>query len=422
MAQFPNLNRELTYRGKTHTSLVVSEGAAPAEELIVSRTNNQLEEHKPWIYEYGPEGNQTVVLPKGKIVEVVGNEYDNDTGFHKTAVKFATNASEKVLGVNFHNVYSRRRDGMHSHLTRPVVITRNYIELPLFEVEGGALSDAQTLANAMKYGAVVSAKGTANELKHGDHVVSDAYGNVRKYVKGTDAPEAIFGQVWTKEDSLPPAGFLQYYTDMINPQMEEYLKMISRMPSPGAPADGKSADAFPYGAPYTNRGWKPEFERLLMGAKMAGIPFLTDGFFRAQEVVDVPLSAGADGAKVLDANIEAVRVGEGTSFDVLNNRVTVNANTRTGTLFIKMKHPMDKTQLANVSVSINGVAVNANDFVIDIVNNIIVVYLPENETNAPVVHNTVRVHVPSVVDPVAGIPTGWDFKGSTGAVRILLQK
>lgn len=421
MAQFPNLNRELSFRGKTHTGLVVSEGAAPAEELIISRTNSVL----PWTYEYGPEGNQSVVLAKGKVVEVVGAEYDADTGFHKTGVKQATDGAQKVLGVNFHNVYARRRDGMHSHLTRPVVITRNYVELPLFELEGaGTLANAQTLANAMYFGAAVSSKDAnagADYLQHGDYVVSDAYGNVRKYVKGTHEPTAIFGQVWAKETELPPAGFLQYYTDLVNPEMEEYLKLISRMPSPGLPADG-SAAAFPYGAPYTIKGWKPEFEKLLMGAKMAGIPFLTDGFFRAQEIIDKPVAAGTAGTMTLSPEIEAVRVGDGATWDVTNNRVTVDPNTRTGVVFIKLKHKIDQTKLANVKVSINGVDVNANDLIVDIVNNTLVVYLPENDTANPVQHNTFRVYVPSVVDPIAGIPTGWDFKGSTGAVRILLQK
>ncbi|MEK1829076.1 hypothetical protein AAAC51_07955 [Priestia megaterium] len=62
MAQFPNLDRNLTHRGKTHTNLVISEGMAPAEEMIISRTNGA----KSFIYEYGPEGNQTVVLAKVK--------------------------------------------------------------------------------------------------------------------------------------------------------------------------------------------------------------------------------------------------------------------------------------------------------------------------------------------------------------------
>src|SRR5699024_10777979 len=103
----------------------------------------------------------------------------------------------------------------------------------------------------------------------------------RKYNKGVDAPEAIVGQVWTKETQLPPAGFLQYYSELVNPEMEDFLKMMSHAPSPGVPSQG--AGAYPYGAPYSNKGWKPEFEKMLGAKGLAGIPFLTDGFFRSQE-------------------------------------------------------------------------------------------------------------------------------------------
>ncbi|MFE4029176.1 hypothetical protein ACFX4N_23765 [Priestia sp. YIM B13551] len=417
MAQFPNLDRKLTQRGKSHTNLVISEGMAPAEEMIISRTNGA----ESFIYEYGPEGNQTVVLAKGKIVEVVGSEYDAETGFYKTAVRQAEDASETVTGVNHHNVYSRRRDGMVSTLTTPTVITRNYIEVPLFETTGATLADAQVLAEAMKFGAAVSETSVANAaLQAGDRVVSDRAGNFRKYVKGTDAPEAIVGQVWAKETELPPAGFLQYYSDLVNPEMEAYLKMISRNPSPGLPATGEGA--FPYGAPYTNKGWKPEFEKLLAGAKMAGIPFLTDGFFRAQEMRTFGVATGTAGSMTLDTNVEVVRTTEGTVFDVANNKVTVKAGVKNPALFIKLKHKIDTTKLANVEITLGGTKVNADDFNIDIQNNTIVVYPAINDTNADVNYAGLTVTVPLVVDPIAGIPTAWDHKGAVGAVRILLQK
>lgn len=421
MAQFPNVNGSYKAKGKSHTGLVVSEGMAPAEEMIISRTNGAA----PFIYEYGPEGNQTVVLAKGKIVEVVGSEYDSETGYYKTAVKQATDGSEKVTGVNHQNVYSRRRDGMVSTLTTPTVITRNYIEVPLFETEGTAdLTAAQVLAEAMKFGAAVSNKGGDNEAKTvllpGDRVVSDRSGNFRKYVKGEDSPEAIIGQVWAKETELPPAGFLQYYSDLVNPEMEQFLKLMSRTPSPGLPATGDGA--FPYGAPYTVKGWKPEFEKLLMGAKMAGIPFLTDGFFRAQEVRTFAASTGTAGSMTLSADIEAVRAGEGTTFDVANNKVVVNAGVKNAAVFVKLKHKIDVTKLANVAAQIDGKAVNANDMHVDVQNNTIVIYLPINDTKDPVEHTGLTFTVPMVVDPIAGIPTGWDHKGSVGAVRILLQK
>jgi hypothetical protein len=202
--------------------------------------------------------------------------------------------------------------------------------------------------------------------------------------------------------------------------MEQFLKLMSRTPSPGLPATGDGA--FPYGAPYTVKGWKPEFEKLLMGAKMAGIPFLTDGFFRAQEVRTFAASTGTAGSMTLSADIEAVRSGEGTTFDVANNKVVVNAGVKNAAVFVKLKHKIDVTKLANVAAQIDGKAVNANDMHVDVQNNTIVIYLPINDTKDPVEHTGLTFTVPMVVDPIAGIPTGWDHKGSVGAVRILLQK
>ena len=124
MALHPNSN-DMLYSGaigKTHTGLVVSEGAAPAEQFTVSKTNTA----KPFAYEYGPEGNQNVVIAKGKIVEAVGEERNPETGFMETAIKVAEPDSIKAIGVNHHNVYEQRRGRMEGN--RPTVLTRSYIE------------------------------------------------------------------------------------------------------------------------------------------------------------------------------------------------------------------------------------------------------------------------------------------------------
>lgn len=410
MALFPNVQAAYKFKGKTHTNLVVSEGMAPAEHFIISRTNTA----KPFIYEYGEEGNQTVVLAKGKIVEVVGSEYDHDTAHYKTAVKQATNGTTKAIGVNFHNVYARRRDGMHSTITKPTVITRNYIEVPLFETTGtDNLEASQALAEAMKFGAAVSeTKQATTKIEVGDYVVSDRSGNFRKYVKNTDAPEAIVGQVLAKETELPPAGFLQYYQELVNPEMEEYFKLISQnTPSPGAGKD--PLGAYPYGAPYTHKGWKPEFEKMLANARLTGIPFLTDGFFRAQETRTFDLKNKEE--------IEVIRPSD--AVEVLGDgKVKIKKGTRNAALFIKLKHKIDATRMDNVQVTIDSDKLNAQDIHVDVYKNTIVLYLPENLTDSDITKNAVSLTVPMVVDPIAGIPTEWDYKGSTGAVRILLQK
>lgn len=411
MAQFPNLSTEMTFRGKTHTNLVISEGMAPAEDMIISRTNDAT----TFVYEYGPEGNQTVVLAKGKIVDVVGEEYDSETGYKKTAVRQGKEASGKSIGVNLHNVYARRRDGMHSHLTKPTVITRNYIEVPLFETTDATLDNAQTLARAMKFGAAVSATGADEvKLQHGDKVVSDNDGNFRKYEEGTHSAADIVGTVWAKETNMPPAGFLQYYQEMVNPEMEAWINQMSRIPSPGIPAQG--AGAYPYGAPYQHKGWLPSYEEMLGNKQMTGIPFLTDGFFRSQETLEIEVNDSND-------NVEAVRTShkDEVIYEATAGSVTVKEGVKNAAMFIKLKNKLDITKLADVKVKLDDVLVSANDLHIDVRNNTIVVYL-EEPTAGDKTYNKVEIEAPSTVSAVAGLPTEWDYKGTVGAVRILLQK
>lgn len=408
MANFPNVNGGFTFKGKSHTNLVISEGAAPAEDLIISKDNTA----EAFTYEFGPEGNQTVVLAKGKIAEIAGAEYDRETGHYKTAIKQAGDASEKVGGVNFHNVYESRRGAMLGQNNKPTLITRNYIEVPLFETTGTEnLEAAQALAEAMKFGAAVSESSVADtKLEPGDHVVSDRSGNFRKYVKGTDAPEAIVGQAWVKETNLPPAGFLQYYNELVNPELEDFIKAMSHAPSPGFP--GQGAGAYPYGYPYQNQGWKPEFEKMLGNKGLAGIPFLTDGFFRSQKTETFDLEQ-AD-------YVEAVRTTEGAEIEGKN--VKIKASSRNGAVFVKLAQKIDATKLQNVTGKLGEEQLSANDVFVDVANNTVVVYLEDNETTEDVVKGELTLTVPMSVDPIAGLPTEWDYQGSTGAVRILLQK
>ena len=104
MALFPEMSTY--YKGRTHTSLVVSEGMAPAERYIPSAT-----EGVKFQYQFGPEGNQGVVIPKGKVVEIAGMDWDYETEKHVPALKIAdgsaANTAPRIIGVNHHNVYER---------------------------------------------------------------------------------------------------------------------------------------------------------------------------------------------------------------------------------------------------------------------------------------------------------------------------
>ena len=411
MALFPNVNSEYTFGGKTHTHLVVSEGAAPAEKFIVSKTNTAEE----FQYEYGPEGQQTVQLAKGKIVEAVGAEYDRETGRKVTAIRVASEGSDRAFGVNHHNVYKKRRDGLNGG--DATVITRSYIQVPLFEHAN--VATAEGFAKAMRYGAAYG--DTATAIQAGDFVKVGKDGNFVKLDPATDSPFQIVGQALAVERELPPAGFLQYYTGMVNPQLEEMLKAMSHAPSPGG--NGVDAGAYPYGYPYSNKGWKPEFEELLMGGKgwAKGIPFLTDGFFRAQELVSAKMT-DIYSAENNDGTVEAVRVAGDVT--ITGDNIVVGAEARNAAVFIKLHHPINKTKAQQVVVDyLDGNAtdaakkLSAEDIHIDYTNNMVVLYLEEGANL-----KNVTLSVESIVDPVAGIPTEWDYQGSVGAVRILLQR
>jgi hypothetical protein len=422
MALFPNVESEYTFGGKSHTNLVVSEGVSPSEKWIVSKDNAA----EPFVYEFGPEGNQTVVLAKGKIVELGAAEYDRVTGRQVSTIKQATADSRKAVGVLHHSVYEQRRDRFSgNNQPNPTILTRSYIEVPLFEHADAAT--AAGFAKAMKFGA---AYGTTGQLQPGDFVKVGQDGNFVKLdtTDSTgDSPFEIVGQVLAAEKELPPAGFLQYYMEMDIPELEAFLKAQGTIPSPGS--NGKDAGAYPYGVPYTTRGWKSDFEKLLNPTINKGIPFLTDGYFRAKTTVaDVRIADIFDATSNNDGHVEGVRVAgnvtltertvdAGLATEHVATDVAAAADSRNNALFIKLRHPIDKGEATPIVVKSGAATVSDKDVHVDYSQNMVVVYLEAGQTLTDL-----RIDAKLVVDPVAGIPTEWDHAGSVGAVRILLQR
>lgn len=389
MALIPNSDK-IFYDGnigKTHTGLVVSEGAAPAEQFTVSKDNKAT----PFIYEYGPEGNQTIVIAKGKIVEAEGEERNPETGFKETAIKVAGEDSIRAIGVNHHNVSEQRRGRMEGN--RPTVLTRSYIEVPLFE--HSSADTAASSAAAMHFGA---AYGTTDDLKSGDFVVVGKDGNFKKAPEELTDPRLIIGQVLNVTRDLPPAGLLQYYTGLQNEQLEDYIKGMSA-------TSGAENSIHPYGSPYTVGSWRKDFVTALGGGNLKGIPFLTDGYFSSLQQAKVTLD---------DAEVEAVRPGDGVEVDGVN--ITVGDVTES-MVVVKFKHDIAHRELDNVSAKFGGKEVSARDLHVDVANNSIVLYLDGNQEI-----NDLEISVPLVVNPTAGVPTEWDYQGSVGAARILLQR
>lgn len=400
MALFPNTseNNKGMYDGlvgKTHTNLVVSDGNAPAERVVVSKENKA----KPFIYEYGPEGNQTVLLAKGKILEAVGTEFDKERGHAYTSVRQAEEDSATVLGVNHHNVYEQRRDRMEGN--QPTIITRNFIEVPFFEADDAEVAAAT--AEAMRFGA---GYGQKDKIKPGAYVVTGKAGNFKLYEKGTHDISQIVGQVWAVNKELAPEGFLKYYTQLENTELEEYLKQIS------APPAGGKGD-YPYGAPYSNKSWKPKFEKdkFGLGTQDTGIPFLTDGFFSSLKRLSITLDQ--------TENVEAAVANEVGKVATKNFESSATPQ-ESAMLFVKLKHKINPRAIDNVKVTYTkdgSKTMSTKDVHIDLVNNTVVLYFDEKGT-----YEDVTIDIECQVNPTAGVPTEWDYQGSVGALRILLQK
>lgn len=419
MALFPGVQGNMYLQGKTHTGLVVSEGNAPAEKFIVSKG-----EKVKFNYFYGPDGNQNVVIAKGKVVEVAGMEYDYETSRNQPAVKQSAEGSIKVLGVNHHNLYERLRDRFSGN--QPTIITRQYIELPFFESGGGAdvekdMEIASGFADSMNFGAVYGS--SRDLLTHGDYVVVGANGNLRKFVKGTDDALQIVGQVWAVEKELPPLGLLAYYMDTKIEELEAFMKAASYAPSPGKnnPAlayDNPSGDAgaYPFGYPWTLNSWKGDFEKLLTPVTNKGIPFLTDGYFKAKAVkTNISIADIYDKQGNNDGLIEAITVSGKVT--LTGNKAVVEPESRNNALFVKLRSEIDRVEENPVVVKVAGVAHSVNDVHFDWTNNTVVIYLEAGQT-----YDNITLDLKVIEDPVAGVPTEWDHAGAVGAVRILLQK
>lgn len=396
MAIYPNPAQNTAYTGvvgKTHTNLVVSEDRAPAEVFTVSKTNKA----EPFIYEYGPEGNQTVLIAKGKIVEAVGEEVNRATRNLETAIRVAEEDSVTAIGVNHHNVYEQRRDAMEGN--RATVIPRSYIEVPLFEHADA--DTAATTAAAMRFGA---AYGTTGDLKSGDLVVAGKAGNFKKFVQGTHDERHIIGKVWSVNRQLPPAGLLNYYNGLVtNAEMEAYLQSVSNTPVSG---DGE----YPLGAPYQVGSWRKDFLKSLGANANTGIPFLTDGYFSSLEHITVQLDD--------TENVENVVGSKSTT--ITGKDVTVADDVIDASVFVKLKHKIAKRELDKIKVTYTAneeqVEMPKRDVHVDLKNNTIVLYL-----DGGVTATNVNIQVTASVNPIAGIPTEWDYPGSVGAVRILLR-
>lgn len=424
MPVFPDTN--VYYKGRTNTMLVVSEGDAPAEKYIPSAA-----EAVKFQYEFGPEGNQNVVLPKGKIVTFAGLEYDIETEKHIPAIKIS-DGTTAPLGVNHHNVYERKRDKFSGNL--PTVITREYIRLPLFYAADAPT--AEGYADSIKFGAAWT---TDPETLYGKYVKSDSHGNFCVSADPANEWDKIVGQVYGVEKDIPPAGFLQYFMEMTDNQYLDFLKTSGyNIPSPGrntSDANTLSIDTFPVGTGYLK---SREDLSLVLKNFRAGIPFLTDGYFKARvektyanladaSVLDIRtmggVTVGGDAEKLVTVSDYVgsaifIRIKEKFCTDGLRIDPTTGILADTNHYpEYQGSNPASIKVFTTDTAGANPVEVSPANIHVDYYNNLIVVYFNQNITS-----KAIKVQATVLENQVPGIPTNWDFKNCVGEARILLKR
>lgn len=474
MALFPQQN--FTFGGlndRTHTNLVRSEGMSPAEQWI-------LDPDLPGLFEYRFGGFGYVVIPKGKIVAVTNPKYDWETERVVNCLTLA-NGTNIPVGVAPYNFYEKRKDRMgHNQVS---IINREYIEVPFIigdtqvsEMKWGcatapAATDIQAgmfvkpdargnfvqwnnnkpmthtvtageagqatiyLKEPIKAGTKVYKAGTggAADTEITAHVVSFAAGivdgdagsanlakdDVIKYTSAFSDPiEQQVGQVLAVETDLPPLGWLAYFLDL-RQEDDELNNAIKQASYPPAAEGG-----------YPAYGYKNDYvammKRMFDAKSPTGIPFLTDGYFRAKKVYGgnntpvaiTPLSTAQF------SNLPAARCAIAANGELTVQPIATDP--RDIQLYLKMKAPLAVDgDVLSYDKGFTGIKIYFDNtqvregvkYHVDYKNQTIVLLLEEADHG-----KTVTITCALIEDQIPGLPTEWDYQGSVGAVRILLCK
>ena len=388
---------------RTNTKLQAGTHDSPGEKYLV-------DPRLPRLFRYHFGGDGWVVIPKGRVVAPATNGGKDDDGrFDDFDANVPYNAltlanggkditetgrdgdeyvrsANKPIGVAYANLYEEFIDGFNG--MQPTIENEIYIELPYIPVK----EDAEEIQWGAFYDADIS-----RPVKAGDFVMSDANGYVIKadFEKIREQIEAaadltalkavlkeesrlreqVIGQVWAVETNMPPQGWLKW----VGWSKEQSAEDEWRTASGATHADIGAQDGFPgypYERTYRNtdirdgKYYPQGIPGLTNGANIE-VPFTEEVIGQVQAGVDGRFdffllhTPAVEGSLTLKVGTQTVKP---THFDPLSGRVVFNFDNKAGAT------PLDVTATYKA------------------------------------------------VGQIPGVPTGWDFKGSIGAVRILLQK
>jgi hypothetical protein len=404
---------------RTNTKLQAGTHDSPGEKFLVDPRLKRL-----FRYHFGGDG--WVVVPKGRIVAPstdddgiikLGNVFDYDGQVYRPALTLAnggkdvteigkdgtphTRKANHAIGVAYGNLYEEFVDGFNG--MQPTIENEIYVELPYIPLKANA--------EDIEWGSFYDVD-PSRPVKNGDFVISDDNGRMIKAdfdkvkadldaaatafgAAATDADrtialtnlvkaqkelqrfnEQVIGQVWSVETNLPPQGWLKWVTWSME-QLREDDRWINN--SGFRPEDQGATDGFP-GYPYDKTYRNMEGQKYFPRA----IPGLTNG-----ANIEVPYT---------DLVIGTIQPGQNGRHD-----------------FRIWQVPIVEGTLVLTDSSGNTVTPSYVDYELGLV---VVDNVDNSAGTAPI---DIKATFKST-GQIPGVPTNWDWKGSVGAVRILLQK
>lgn len=219
MALFVGSKREEGTRSSTH--LVKSGHASPATDYILDKSFKKTElksvfkDGVLFNYRYGGAGMEDVVIPKGRIVGPCKAQKSFVSGTYKTPISLpGMSLNNSTVGVVPYNITKDWLEEDHFGGNKPAVITQDYIEIPYMPGVtpstdynlNGVKDEEQRISidGKMPWGAVIG------EVEVGNYVKATPSGRFTKWVKGTDCPTLIVGQVLELDKNQETHGWIKW--------------------------------------------------------------------------------------------------------------------------------------------------------------------------------------------------------------------
>lgn len=399
MAQFEGNKRIQGTR--SHTALVKSGHASPAEEWLVDRRFEKSEFSSVFRngvlfnYRYGGPGMEEVVIPKGRAVGVSTPVKDFVTKKFKTVLTFPGMAlNSNSIGVVPYNICVDKLQVDRFGGNQPAIITQEYITLPYLpnvkpaeNVDQSGLIEEEkkiTHENKMPWGAVIG------KLEVGDYVKVTASGRFTKWKKGTDDASLIAGQALACDLNYEPIGWLKW-VQWDEAALREDDIYINRSGASNLPSDG----GYPYDPAYKDGNTIDLFNGYhTQGmSNPTGIPGLHDG------------SGNYDGYGRNDSEYKDMELGtmpDGVEDDAI---VYMQALDYAGGKVENLRE--------GIEVKINNQKVEAERLKINYVKGTIAIKAKSGDATQKVTATYKAFH--------HGTPSYLDFKGVFGAFNILLK-